>query len=467
MILSTLLNCLKKYTSSPIVVAFSGGVDSQVLLHAVAALKQSQKIHSSITAIHINHGLNVSANDWQALTEQQCKALAIDYKTLTVDVVKTPRTSLEALARDKRYEALGSLSPSDAIILTGHHQDDQVETFLLACKRGSGLKGLSAMAEESEFGQAQQRLVRPLLNISRNSIEHYANEHKLEWIEDDSNNDQTFDRNFLRQNIIPQLKERWQGIDQTIARSANHCQEAQILLDEIAVEDLSKCSINQNTLCIPSLQALTPARFNNVIRYFLKENDVLMPSSAQLIEIKNQLNAKPDKSPVVQLNSCCFQRYKECLVLTPIYENIQHWERQLNVESQLNIENQQEEKLTLQLPDDLGHLQIGDINQLSPSGELSNVWSSEVLLPSKEQKVVIRFSHHNPKCLPEYRQHSKALKKILQELEIAPWQRKRIPFLYYGDELVAALGYFVCKAFKPDESTKNVSTALNIHWYKQ
>ncbi|MDG1752546.1 MAG: tRNA lysidine(34) synthetase TilS, partial [Thalassotalea sp.] len=209
MILKTLHSFLKHYPQAPLVIAYSGGVDSQVLLHAVTELKRQSCIEQDVMAVHVNHGLSARSKEWQSFTQQQCEQLNIHFETITVEIIDKPRTSLEAQARDKRYQALENISPSNALILTGHHQDDQVETFLLSLKRGSGLKGLSAMASESEFGGKKQKLLRPLLNISRENIVQYAKEHQLEWIEDESNSDTRFDRNFLRKEILPHLKERW------------------------------------------------------------------------------------------------------------------------------------------------------------------------------------------------------------------------------------------------------------------
>jgi tRNA(Ile)-lysidine synthase len=442
MIENTLTAFFSNYSKKSLLIAYSGGIDSQVLLHCLASLKQQQLINTDIRVCHINHGLSKNAQKWQKFAKAQCLQLNFPLEIIAVNVQAQPQKSLEALARDARYNALKSVAQQNDLIVTGHHIDDQAETFLLALKRGSGLKGLSAMQSEIKFGQ--QCLVRPLLNISRADIEAYAKAHQLIWIEDESNNDDRFDRNFLRHQIFPLLNERWSSFNKTLARSADHCLEAQQLLDELAEQDLAICSANSvstlaNTLKVSALLELSQARLNNLLRYFLSLHQVLMPSSQQLQQICWQLSAEIDKSPVVQLADCCLRRFKGELYLTPIYQDISLWQQQVNIGDLVN-----DKRLNLNLPDNLARLTFVMQKQ---SSQQSNHGQTIVKPPLLGQVVSIRFSHQNPKCLPEYRQHSRTLKKVLQELSIPPWQRKRLPFLYYDDELVAVVGQFVCKEY--------------------
>ena len=182
-----------------------------------------------------------------------------------------------------------SIYNEPALIITGHHSDDQAETFLLALKRGSGLKGLSAMAIESK--RENDLLLRPLLKISRAEIIDYANQFSLTWVEDESNTDTHFDRNFIRNEIVPLLSNRWPSIVNTINRSSEHCREGQLLLNELAAEDLTHCQCSNNRLLIEPLSQLSQARFNNVIRYFLQQKSCLMPSTQQLAQLYHQLSA--------------------------------------------------------------------------------------------------------------------------------------------------------------------------------
>jgi len=442
---AALLSAISKHPEMPLVIAYSGGVDSQVLLHALALLKQKNLVSPStsnpITVCHVNHGLSANASTWQAFTEQECFKLNLKLIVSQVTVQAQAQQSLEALARDARYQALQSIYERPSVIITGHHSDDQAETFLLALKRGSGLKGLSAMAPESKL--TKDLLVRPLLNISRAEIIAYAKAHDLAWVEDESNADTRFDRNFIRNDIMPLLAERWPSIASTINRSSEHCREGQLLLNELATEDLSICQNESDSLFVESLNKLSKARFNNLIRYFLAQHHFLMPSTEQLAQLRQQLSANDDKNPEVKVGGCYLRRYKESLYLTADFADVSEWQTDV-----ITCETEH----VINLPNHLGHLNFYK-NVLINVQEGSQL----VVMPEKGQKVTIRFSHNNPKCLPDYRNHSRSLKKVLQELNIPPWQRKRIPFLYFDDVLVAVIGFFVCQDFLPKASTLKAS----------
>jgi tRNA(Ile)-lysidine synthase len=339
---------------------------------------------------------------------------------------------------------LKSVANDGDLIVTGHHSDDQTETFLLALKRGSGLKGLSAMQKEMTLGQ--QLLVRPLLCFSRADIEDYAKQHQLSWIEDESNIDERFDRNFLRHQVLPVLNERWPSFNKTVARSAEHCCEAQQLLDELAQQDLVKSQISKNILDTSELLTLNQARFNNTLRYFLSKHNILMPSSQQLQQVRLQLSAESDKSPMVQLANCCLRRYKNELHLTDIFNDISSWQETVNLTEVTEIK-------LLALPDKLGTLTF---SADKPVKDQKNYWQATLRAPEVEQVISISFVHQNPKCTPQYRQHSRSLKKVLQELAIPPWMRKRTPFIFYDGVLVAVIGQFVCKEYLANDTSEEL-----------
>jgi tRNA(Ile)-lysidine synthase len=454
MIENTLKSFFSNHSEQSLLIAYSGGIDSQVLLHCLAALKKQNVIKPHIRVCHVDHGLSKNAFKWQEFAKTQCLKFNLPLEIIAVNVQATAQKSLEALARDARYHALKAVAIEGDLIVTGHHSDDQAETFLLALKRGSGLKGLSAMQSTMAFGE--QLLVRPLLNISRAEIEAYAKVHQLEWIEDESNKDETFDRNFLRHQILPKLNERWSSINKTIARSAEHCLEAQQLIDELAQQDLADCQHSPLKLTIPNLNKLSEPRLKNLLRYFLSLHNFLMPSRQQLLQICQQLNAEADKSPVIQLDNCCFRRFKGELYLTDIFQDVSLWQNSINTDC-LTDEN----LLNIPLPDGLGILNISMLSEIEIDKEKNKSnWQAFIKKPTSEQLATIRFSHDNPKCLPHYRQHSRPLKKVLQELAIPPWQRKRLPFLFYDNELVAVVGQFVCKTYIAD----NENSAFCLSW---
>lgn len=450
---SALFGALSKYSNMPLVIAYSGGVDSQVLLHALASIKQrsatAPAILTNVTVCHVNHGLSANAHAWQTFAQQTCQKLNLALTVCQVNIPAQAQQSLEALARDARYQALHSIYDEPALIITGHHSDDQAETFLLALKRGSGLKGLSAMAAETK--KADDLLVRPLLKISRAEIMAYAKAHELTWIEDESNTDTRFDRNFIRNDVMALLTKRWPSIASTINRSSEHCLAGQLLLNELAAEDLTICKHEINSLSVAALTRLSQGRFNNLIRYFLELNHCLMPSTEQLAQLHQQLNVADDKNPAVKVGDHFLRRFKGILFLTTDFEEVSAWQTELTLCETASL---------IELPDDLGYLHC--LTAAFTAGETGGQY---IALPKAEQKISIRFAHNNPKCLPDYRNHSRPLKKVLQELNIPPWQRKRIPFLYYDETLVAALGFFVCQAFLPQHAlASEKEPSLKITW---
>jgi tRNA(Ile)-lysidine synthase len=435
-----LVDFFKESPDKTLIIAYSGGVDSQVLLVALAKLKQQGYLSNAIKVCHVNHGLSPHADEWQTFAQQQCDHFSLPLISHQLNLKKQVQQSLEAIARDARYKCLVQSSTEPAIIVTGHHLNDQAETFLLALKRGAGLKGLAAMSASVPL--AQHTLTRPLLSISRADIVDYANQQKLNWIEDESNQDQNFDRNFLRHTVLPALETRWPSINKTIARSAKHCFEAQQLLDELAQEDLIDCQSSPHKLSISHLNKLSESRLKNLLRYFLSTHHLLMPSQQQLKQICQQLNADADKSPVIQLANCCLRRFKSELYLTNIYQDISLWEK--TVDTGYLSDN---EVVNVHLPDALGTLKF---STKSVQEQNKNAWQAAIKKPMANQSVTVQFSHENPKCLPQYRQHSRPVKKVLQELAIPPWQRKRLPFIFYDNELIAVVGHFVCKAYVAD-----------------
>lgn len=481
LIQQTLYAALQCYPNQPFIIACSGGVDSIVLLHEIAHLvnlhqntneNDSVTINNKITVCYVDHGLSSNAAQWHNFVQSQCIQLGLAFVGKKVKLDKGSDQSLEAQAREARYGALKEVAGENGVVITAHHQDDQVETFLLALKRGSGIKGLGAMTIHSSLLTAKGplSLVRPLLSISRQTIETRAKELKLTWVEDESNLDQQFDRNFLRQTIVPLLESRWSGIGKAIARSASHCQDAQTLIDEVAQADLQQCLVDENTLTIGPLLSLSDSRFNYVLRYYLAQNNQLMPSSHVLSQIRQQLLAEGDKTPQVKVGNKWFRRFKNKLVLTDDFADVSNWKQAIN----LTVLD--ETPLRVTLPDNLGQLVFTSTeNDLSQD---NNEDVSSVLLPTAlfehikdiQPGLTLCFSHNNPRCLPDYRNHSRALKKILQELAIEPWQRKRVPLLFHGDNLVSALGHFVCQpysvkniAFKENGQLDN-TIKVNVRW---
>ena len=460
----TLTDRLQGYSTHALIIACSGGVDSIVLLHEISALVNIQKITNEVTVCYVDHGLSDNAKTWHNFVKTQCEQLGLVFIGKQVHLNKEANQSLEAQARNARYNALKEVSGENGVVITAHHQDDQVETFLLALKRGAGIKGLGAMASYTTLHTARGKLaiVRPLLAVSRQEIEKRAQQLKLTWIEDESNTDQQFDRNFLRQAVVPLLSQRWSGINKAVARTAGHCQDAQQLLDEVASADLQQCLTATNGLSISQLLSLSASRFNYVIRYYLEQEKQLMPSSHVLTELRQQLFSSQDKTPQVKVGTKWLRRYQETLMLTDNFADISAFQQRINL-SDITLKS-----ISLVLPDSLGRLVFSLARD--KQDELAVDVDNSLLLPQDTTELIVTFNHSNPVCLPDFRQHSRALKKVLQELNIPPWQRKRTPLVFCSepaknDQLVSAVGHFVCQPYSPQYSSGLVNAIkVNVRW---
>ncbi|KZX51102.1 tRNA lysidine(34) synthetase TilS [Pseudomonas stutzeri] len=251
--------------------AFSGGLDSTVLLHALVRLAERRAL-PPIRAIHVHHGLQVAADDWPAHCQQVCDRLGVALEIVRVQVV--PGASLERAARDARYQAFAARLGEDDLLLTGQHRDDQAETLLFRLLRGAGVRGLAAMPGVRSMGRGS--LVRPLLDVSWAELEDYARANGLSWVEDPSNQRLEYSRNFLRRQVLPLLQQRWPRAASSLARTAALMAEAQHLLDELAQQDLAVAQadidfdwLNLPSLALAPLRELTPARQRNALRHWL------------------------------------------------------------------------------------------------------------------------------------------------------------------------------------------------------
>ena len=252
-------------------VALSGGLDSTVLLHLLVQLRQTHSI-PPITAVHVHHGLQAAADAWPAHCQALCDGLGVSLQVIRVQV--QAGASVERAARDARYQAFAALTAAAEVLLVGQHRDDQAETLLFRLLRGAGVSGLAAMPRQRRLGAGH--LCRPLLDVSRAQLEAYAREQGLSWIEDPSNAQTDFSRNFLRHEVLPGLIRRWPQAAASMARSAAHCAEAQGLLDELARQDLHAAGtagefawLGLPSLEMATLASLSPARQRNALRHWL------------------------------------------------------------------------------------------------------------------------------------------------------------------------------------------------------
>ncbi|NIG62766.1 MAG: tRNA lysidine(34) synthetase TilS [Serratia symbiotica] len=416
-----------------LLLAFSGGLDSTVLLHLLAQLRE-QHPKFELRAVHVNHGLSAFADTWEDHCGRQCSAWQVPMTVQRVQV-DARMGGIEAAARTARYNAFNAMLKADEILITAQHLDDQSETFLLALKRGSGPAGLSAMAACGRL--SNHVLLRPLLGFSRLQLEDYAQQHQLSWIDDDSNENPRFDRNFLRLQVLPLLNERWPHFTSSVARSASLCAEQEQLLDELLADQLRTLLAEDNSLVIEGLLGCSPACRFALLRRWIALQDVTLPSREQLQHLWDEVAlSRVDAAPRLQLGTYQIRRFHGRLYLLPLMTNIRdirlNWSR----------------TAPLTLPDGLGHL-------ISGKGKM------HLRSPHHAQQVSVRFSAQGSVSIVG-RARSLPIKKLWQELGVPPWLRERIPLIYYDEQLIAALGAFVCEDGRVPEKEQT----WRLHWDK-
>lgn len=392
-------------------VALSGGVDSVVLLHALHTLSCSMNFE--LSAVHVEHGISPFASQWSNFCQARCDALGVPLQISRLQVKKTPQVSLEAAARHARYQIFKQIQ-TDFIVLA-QHQDDQVETILLQLLRGAGVKGLGGMPVARKLDTSGTvKLLRPLLDITRATIMQYAQQYQLEWVTDESNEDITYNRNFLRHNIFPLIEARLPAYRHTLSRAGCHLAEASHLLDELADSD-SKFTMKNGELRIERLRQLSLPRAKNLLRYLFSQQDAMQPSTVKLAEILRQLLRAGDDTRLHlifgEVEIRCFKGLVKIQparippkITTPL---IWHGEQTWILES-------------------LG----GAIEwRRQANGGID---------PQKliDQSVTARLRIGGERFQPDCQRPRRSLKKILQEASIPPWERDTLPLIYSGDRLV-------------------------------
>lgn len=389
---------------APLCVGFSGGLDSTVLLHWLASSPAVRK--AGLCALHVHHGLQAGADDWAAHCQHVADGLGIPLTVVHVSV-KPDGRGTEAAARDARRAAFAAhLLPGHWLALS-HHRDDQAETFLLRALRGSGVDGLAAMREHATL--AGHSLWRPLLDVGRIELEHYAHRHGLDWIEDPSNAGDAFDRNFLRHHVLPLLEQRWPGAADRLALSAARCADDADQLQAIDQAQLTTLRAGPDALSIPGLLELTHVARARALRAWLQSAKAPpLPGHLHAVLDADVLGCPADRAAHLQwAGHWQLRRWRQTLHLLPPQMAVDpHW--------QANWDGRR----PLPLPDG---------SQLI----LDNADSFNAPL-----RVALRQGGERIR-LPG-RSHDHALKDCLQQAGIPPWQRKQLPLLWHGDVLLAA-----------------------------
>ena len=401
----------QKRINPKLVVAFSGGLDSCVLLHLLANLRKT--LPFQLSAHHVNHGLSPNAESWANFCAEACAKLNIPFTLSNVKVEQNSGLGLEAAAREARYKAL--LGSDADFICLAHHQDDQAETLLLQLARGAGVKGLAGM------GVINGKLLRPLLDVPRRALEAYASTNNLTWIEDESNADTKFDRNFMRHEILPKLEVQYPAIRQTISRSAAHLAEASVLLDDLAELDAANAlQQNKQQLSLQTLTSISAARANNVVRWWLAQNQLAMPSTPVLQQIVQQLlGAKADAAIQVKVSdSLTVRRYQGFAYLVPGFA----LGSDPAASAPINLLWQGEASVIL--PDNSRLVFSQKIGEGFALNRVKNI------------KLRIKNREGGERFKPELGRPYRSLKQVLQTHAMPPWQREQLPLIFMDETLV-------------------------------
>ena len=407
-----------------IYIGYSGGVDSHVLLHLCAA---NPKLKTLITAVYVHHGLQVAADAWAQHCQKTASLLGVHFQVLRVDAKPTLGESPEEAARNARYSALKTLMKCDDVLLVAQHRDDQLETVLLQLLRGGGLRGLSAMPENTAFGLG--RLLRPLLNVAKPAIDAYAQTHGLSWVEDPSNQSHDYDRNYLRNAILPLLKQRWPACDKTVARSARHCADAQVVISAVSEQlFLQVFNSDDQTLTISQLTTYPAHEQALIIRHWFQGLKLKMPTQAFVARVQTEiLCARPDSDPIVSRQHYGVRRYRDklyCLLSLQLVKfDALAWPT-----GQISLALSNQKTLTY-LP--------------SSAGISRSLWQHATIKVCTRQggekiRLPGRSGHHT-------------LKKLFQEADIPTWERETLPLIYLDGQLAAVSDLWVSADFYSEE----------------
>ena len=413
-------------------IALSGGVDSMVLLDLLSKAKRSSDV---IKAIHINHNLHESSKEWVDFVKDACKKYKLPLIIESINP-KQEGFGLEAEAREQRYKKFKEIILDNECLLTAHHLDDQIETTLFRIFRGTGLDGLRSIRKKAKFGKGL--LCRPLINIPREAIEQYAKLNDIKWIEDPSNKNIYFDRNYLRNNIVPSIKKRWPNAQKTITRLSSLAENNQKLLHELAKEDIGEIE-KFNVLDLGILSNKSALRINNIFRFMILKNKMGIPSLKVLENgIETLINAKSD-SPIITWDGFSIRRYKNTLYF-------------------FNPDLKQDEIRPLKMKWFIDET----INLGGNRGSIQArfIKGQGIALNKCPKSLEIKYRKGGEQIKPSGHKITKSLKNLFQENNVLPWVRDQIPLFYLDEELISVGDLW----FNQDYKAKEQEDGFLISW---
>jgi tRNA(Ile)-lysidine synthase len=411
---------------SSILLGLSGGVDSVVLLHLLQRLSLRCSWH--LSALHVHHGINPQADAWVVFCANLCALYGVPLQVKHVDIAPLRSLGIEAAARKLRHTALAQQQVD--FVALAHHLDDQAETLLLQLLRGAGVRGASAMPA-IKYRANDPTLLRPLLDVPRSILLEYAQQHGLQWVEDKSNADDTYPRNFLRHRILPLLQQRFPAYRKTLLRSAQHFAEATELLDELAQQDADG-AIADKRLDIRRLRMLGTIRGKNLLRYFIAAQGTAIPDSTRLEEMLRQLcNARQDAQVCVAWQGWQMRRYRDHAYTMPALPPPVDFTVMCHGEAEIF------------LPPPHGVLYFRDT--LGQGISVAKLQLGTAKIRSRRGGENIRVAAARPQ---------RDLKSLLQEHEMLPWQRDLLPLLFCDADLVCVPGIAIAHTYRaqPDEA---------------
>lgn len=423
--------------------AFSGGLDSTVLLHGLVALQRAGKI-AELRVLHVHHGLQAAADDWAESAQRLGTELNVPLQVLRVEVDKQMGQGVEAAARAARYAALTETMAAGDVLLTAHHLDDQAETFMLQLMRGAGVRGLSAMPRlqplalpkgEANGGvKGQAWHLRPLLHVSRQTLQQRAVQQGLAWVDDPSNADTRFARNLVRHEVLPRLQQHWPQATQTLARCAERMASTEGLLLDLARLDLEGLrSEETHRLCVDGLRRLSTARMHNAVRAWLLELGLPAPPATRLHELQRVLDARADAAPQLVWSGVTLARWRGGLYAMTEAQSQQYAGATVCLGC----------FWSLQHPLELPALGV----RLVPTYVRGRGLNAAAL--AQGVHVCVRSS------LPPAAARA-TLGKRLQELAVPPWVRAHLPLIYFGDHLVQIGDLWLSPAYRAREHNSGI-----------
>ncbi|QGS59289.1 tRNA lysidine(34) synthetase TilS [Shewanella algae] len=475
--LTALLDQIGATADNHLWLGYSGGMDSELLAYTLARFRQTHpKTPYQVSLVHVHHGLSRNADAWAAHCRQRAEHYGLNFVLRKVQLELGPRVSIEAEARRARYQAIAELLNPGDILLTAHHQDDQLETLLLALKRGQGPKGLAAMGQAQHLAQTPREesapcwQLRPMLDSSRAQIEQAVASLELPYINDESNQDTQYDRNFLRAEVIPVLKQRWPSIATTASRSAALCAEQQLLLDEVSTEKLQpllgRCRFSGvRVLDSAGIKVLSPQWQAQLLRQFIQMQRLPLPAQVQLQQALAQLlDAREDAQLELSFKGLLLKRYgQQIYAMAPLpgaafqlLDGAGATEDLAANPSKLTLSTKQLQALSQVQSLSVGLVAPWQRLELTLADSGPRVALAQVMAPqlaSLGAKVQPSDTAAAPelvmglkgsyRCQPHNRDKGRELKKLWHELGVPPWLRDRVPLLMQNGRLLALAGGFV------------------------